>query len=239
MHTRSLIALAALLATPACREDLTSPSGSGATPQVDLALGAVATDSVLLVVAGDMHANCTNPANKAKATAALVQRYPQALVIPSGDNAGQSGTSAEYTCYDQSWGAFKRRTYPTIGNHESNLDLAATAYYDYFNGVGVDSGRRVTVVADTTPWTTVGGASSSPTITGTSTTRRPGSLGSLLPGRRGAPWRSGIGRSSPAAPSQPALRRPGSCPAGGERSMLAGRTWFSTGTSTAMSDSPS
>jgi alkaline phosphatase len=104
-------------------------------------LGAAAADSVLLVVAGDMHANCTNPANKAKATAAIVERYPEALVIPLGDNAGQSGTATEYACYDRSWGKFKSRTYPTIGNHELNLDPAASPYYDYFNGVGVDSGR--------------------------------------------------------------------------------------------------
>jgi hypothetical protein len=141
MHTRSLIALAALLATPACRGELTSPSGSAAAPPAELTVVDAATDSVILVVAGDMHANCRNLANKAKATAAIVGRYPQALVIPLGDNAGQSGTSAEYACYDQTWGAFKSRTYATIGNHELNLDPAATAHYDYFNGVGVDSGR--------------------------------------------------------------------------------------------------
>jgi hypothetical protein len=100
-----------------------------------------ATDSVVLVVAGDMHANCTNPSNRAKATAALVRRFPQALVIPLGDNAGQSGTAAEYECYDQSWGEFKSRTFPVIGNHELRLDRTATAYYDYFNGVGADSGK--------------------------------------------------------------------------------------------------
>ena len=141
MQSRSLIGLAALLATAACQEDLTSPSDFAAAAPAELTVVDAATDSVLLLVAGDMHANCTNPANKTKATAALVQRYPQALVIPLGDNAGQSGTTAEYACYDQSWGAFKSRTYPTVGNHESNLDPAATAYYDYFNGVGVDSGR--------------------------------------------------------------------------------------------------
>ena len=70
-----------------------------------------------------------------------MQRYPQALVIPLGDNAGQSGTTAEYACYDQSWRRLESRTYAAVGNHESNLDTATTAYYDYFNGVGVDSGR--------------------------------------------------------------------------------------------------
>ena len=104
-------------------------------------MAAAASDSVLLVVAGDVHANCVNRGHHSKATAVIAARYPEALVIPLGDNAGQSGTAAEHQCYDQSWGAFKSRTYPTIGNHELNLDPNATAYYDYFNGVGVDSGR--------------------------------------------------------------------------------------------------
>ncbi len=106
-----------------------------------MAVTGAATDSVILIVAGDMHSNCTNPANKAKATAAIVAQYPLALVVPLGDNAGQSGTVAEYACYNGTWGAFLSRTYPAIGNHELNSDSAATAYYDYFNGVGADSGR--------------------------------------------------------------------------------------------------
>jgi hypothetical protein len=67
-------------------------------------------------VAGDVHANCTNPGHRSKRTAPLVEQYPDALVIPLGDNAGQPGTVAEHACYDQSWGRFKSRTYPTIGN---------------------------------------------------------------------------------------------------------------------------
>ena len=140
MRTRSFVALGALLAVAGCRGEPTTPSGpSTAPPRGPEA--AAATDSVLSVVAGDVHANCTNPGHKSKATAVIAARYPEALVIPLGDNAGQSGTAAEHECYDRSWGAFKSRTYATIGNHELNLDPAATAYYDYFNGVGIDSGR--------------------------------------------------------------------------------------------------
>jgi hypothetical protein len=102
---------------------------------------AAATDSAILMVAGDMHTECRIHSRRAKATAAIIKRYPQALVIPLGDNAGYHATSADFECYDQSWGEFKSRTYATIGNHELNQDTAATAYYDYFNGVGVDSGR--------------------------------------------------------------------------------------------------
>jgi hypothetical protein len=140
MHTRSFIALGALLAVVGCRSELTTPSGPAAAPSSNVALAAAATDSVLLVVAGDMHADCGIRSQRAKSTAAIVQRYPKALVIPMGDNT-MHGTRAEYGCYDQSWGAFKSRTYATMGNHELDRDTAATAHYDYFNGVGVDSGR--------------------------------------------------------------------------------------------------
>ena len=142
MRTRSVIGLlGALMALPGCRSDITAPAEPHTAALPDPAMAIAATDSVVLLIAGDMHANCVNPSNGAKATAAIVARYPEALVIVLGDNAGQHGTEAEYQCYDQSWGAAKSRTYSVIGNHELNEDPAATAYYDYFNGVGVDSGR--------------------------------------------------------------------------------------------------
>jgi len=140
-RTRSFFALGALLVMTSCRDEPTTPNEPTTAAPADREVAAAADDSVLLIVAGDVHANCTNPGHRSKRTAPLVERYPDALVIPLGDNAGQSGTVAEHECYDQSWGRFKRRTYPTIGNHELNLDPVATAYYDYWNGVGVDSGK--------------------------------------------------------------------------------------------------
>lgn len=98
-----------------------------------------ATASVTMIGAGDIHAAC-NDFNQSKTTASTVEKYPEALVFILGDNAGVHGTRAEYQCYDQTWGRFKSRTLPAIGNHELNIDPTADAYYDYFNGEGVDSG---------------------------------------------------------------------------------------------------
>jgi hypothetical protein len=95
--------------------------------------------SVTMIGAGDTHAKCTD-SHPSKATAAIVEAQPAALVYVMGDNAGIHGTAAEYDCYDISWGMFKSRTIPAIGNHERNIDSLADAYYDYFNGEGVDSG---------------------------------------------------------------------------------------------------
>jgi hypothetical protein len=139
MRTRSVILGSTLLAMLGCGDEVTSPGGPAALAAGRGTAAAVA-DSAILVFAGDIHANCGRY-DQANATAALVQRFPAALVIPLGDNAGIHGTAAEYECYGQTWGAFKGRTYATIGNHELNQDTAGTAHYDYFNGVGVDSGR--------------------------------------------------------------------------------------------------
>jgi hypothetical protein len=127
------LVMLALLGVLGCGNDAASPSAP-ALLQV-----AAAADSVTMIVAGDIHGAC-NDFNQAMATAAIADRYPAALVFVLGDNAGIHGTAAEYQCYNQSWGRFKRRTYAVIGNHELNIDTTATACYDYFNGVGVDSG---------------------------------------------------------------------------------------------------
>jgi hypothetical protein len=140
MRTRSLILGGALAGMLGC-SDGTLPSGPAAASPAGDGTPSAVTDSVVLVVAGDMHANCKS-GNQSRATAALVeQRFPGARVIVVGDNAGKHGTAAEYQCFDQAWGRFKDRTWAVIGNHELNQDTAGTAHYDYFNGVGVDSGR--------------------------------------------------------------------------------------------------
>ncbi|MGW0520723.1 metallophosphoesterase family protein [Crossiella sp. NPDC003009] len=90
---------------------------------------------VTVVAAGDIcGSNC-------KATAAVVGQINPAAVLTAGDNAYSSGTLSEYrTRYDPTWGKFKTITYPSAGNHEY-ITSKASGYFDYFNGVGVQSGR--------------------------------------------------------------------------------------------------
>jgi 3',5'-cyclic AMP phosphodiesterase CpdA len=99
--------------------------------------------SVTMVGAGDVHAKCVST-NQGYNTAALVSDVlaadPKAIAFTIGDNAGIDGTTADFACYHKSWGAFKSRTKLVMGNHERRVDGAAKAYYDYGNGVGVDSG---------------------------------------------------------------------------------------------------
>jgi acid phosphatase type 7 len=71
-------------------------------------------------------------------TAALVPTDAQ--VITMGDNQYPDGClDAFNTNYENSWGAFKSRTRPAIGNHDSHdtsCSVDGNGYFDYFNGVG-------------------------------------------------------------------------------------------------------
>ena len=107
------------------------------------AAATAATDPVELIGAGDI-ASC-NVSYQDEATASLIQQAPEALVFTAGDNAYPNGTADDYACFHASWGAFKDRIRPVPGNHEYRVRVTgqpadATPYFDYFNGVGADSG---------------------------------------------------------------------------------------------------
>jgi acid phosphatase type 7 len=69
----------------------------------------------------------------------VLSMAPNAAIL-LGDNVYETGTFAEYTSrYDPAWGRFKAFTKPIPGNHEYGTASAA-GYFDYFNGVGVQSG---------------------------------------------------------------------------------------------------
>ena len=53
-------------------------------------------------------------------------------VFTAGDNAYESGTTEEFEqCYDPSWGAYRDRTFPAIGNHDA-VTPGRQGYFDYF-----------------------------------------------------------------------------------------------------------
>ncbi|HET8712180.1 MAG TPA: PKD domain-containing protein [Gemmatimonadales bacterium] len=74
-------------------------------------------------------------------TAALIAAEPDAVVFTLGDNAFPNGTDTDYDdCYSPSWGQFKARTHPTLGNHEYNMGNADGAF-DYFGGAVGERGK--------------------------------------------------------------------------------------------------
>ena len=82
-----------------------------------------------LVGAGDI-ADCKE-LEGAKITAKLIASIPGTVFV-AGDLAYEKGTAREFTdCYGKTWGRFKERTRPALGNHEYETRNAAP-YFAYW-----------------------------------------------------------------------------------------------------------
>jgi len=93
--------------------------------------------SAVLVGAGDI-SECTSSGDAA--TAALVKSIG-GTVFTLGDNAYDDGTAKQFNkCYGPTWGQFKGRTRPAIGNHEYQSKGAA-GYWVYFGGAAGPRGK--------------------------------------------------------------------------------------------------
>ena len=104
------------------------------TPAVEPALSAT---TVTVAAAGDIAACASS--NQSNATARLVERIP-GTVLTLGDNAYPDGTTANYRCYNSTWGRFKSRTRPAPGNHDYHVPNAA-GYFSYFGSAAGPSRR--------------------------------------------------------------------------------------------------
>jgi alkaline phosphatase len=90
--------------------------------------GSGQTAAATLVGAGDI-AGCLQ--NNDSATARLLGKI-QGTVITLGDNVQGKGAASEFRdCYDPTWGKYKKRTKPSVGNHDY-YTAGARPYYDYF-----------------------------------------------------------------------------------------------------------
>jgi hypothetical protein len=91
---------------------------------------------VTFVGAGDI-ADCGSTGDEA--TAALIKDMA-GTVFTLGDNVYNSGSADEYSrCYAPTWGEFRDRTYPALGNHEYGTSGAA-GYFAYFGGAAHPEG---------------------------------------------------------------------------------------------------
>ena len=99
---------------------------------------ATESPAAVLLVAGDI-AGCGS-FYRDDQTALLLDAEPQATVMPLGDVVYHDAAATAFRdCYAPSWGRAKARTLPIPGNHEYTVP-GAQGYFDYFNGIGVDSG---------------------------------------------------------------------------------------------------
>jgi hypothetical protein len=109
------------------------------TAQVDSLSSIQAIEVVppTLTGAGDIGA-CPLPG--AAATARILDTIP-GRIFTAGDNVYPDGTVAEWRdCWTPTWGRHRKRTWPTIGNHDFNTD-SARAYHDYW-GPAISNGGR-------------------------------------------------------------------------------------------------
>jgi hypothetical protein len=95
-------------------------------------------ESYVLVGAGDI-ASCLQPEG-AQATAKLIERIPGTVFV-TGDLAYESGSPDEFEfCYGPTWGRFKGRTRPTLGNHEY-VNPTAHGYFEYWGAQAGPAGK--------------------------------------------------------------------------------------------------
>lgn len=130
-------ALVAALVVAACTDRVAPPPPE--TPSFDVIPG----DPIVLA-AGDLVCGTGTSATapcKHRETAALVTSIAPTAVLLMGDIQYESATLSDFRLrYDSTWGGHKAITWPAPGNHEYQTSGAA-GYFDYYNGVGVQTGR--------------------------------------------------------------------------------------------------
>jgi acid phosphatase type 7 len=138
--------------------------GLSSTATASVTVSAAQSDPVL-VAAGDIACTATSSVGSTschqQATAALIAGLNPSVIAPLGDSQyGNWCTAAGYTdnlgpnlSYSPNWGTYKSLIRPVPGNHEYNPSdpvtdptcpssgyVKGTGYFDYYNGVGVQTG---------------------------------------------------------------------------------------------------
>lgn len=103
-----------------------------------------AGDSVVVAAVGDIVCGTLTPEDipclHARTAALVRQLAPDALLL-LGDLQYEQGTLDDFNgWFEPTFGSFKPITWPVPGNHEY-FTPGAAGYFDYFNGIGADSGR--------------------------------------------------------------------------------------------------
>ncbi len=125
-----------------CSQGTTLPSAQtgAAERRVDPSPSTASADgkTFVLVGAGDI-ASCKEP-DGARATAKLIEGIP-GTVFAAGDLAYEKGSATEFqNCYGSTWGEFRERTKPTLGNHEY-AEATASAYFHYWGKQAGEAGK--------------------------------------------------------------------------------------------------
>ena len=136
---RLIIATGASTGPPTTRPPTTRPpTTTRPTTTTTTTPSHPAPQGAYVLAAGDV-AGCSW--NTDEATAKIIDGYPGVLVAGLGDMVQDQGTAAEFRdCYGPTWGRFKNRTRPAVGNHEY-LTAGAVPYWDYFGAAAGPRGK--------------------------------------------------------------------------------------------------
>jgi hypothetical protein len=98
-----------------------------------------------VVAAGDIAAQCTASDSKCAhpKTAKLAQQINPKFYLTMGDNQYDDARISDYRAYyDKTWGAFKAKTRPVPGNHETYDPAGSLAgYKSYFGSIAYPQGK--------------------------------------------------------------------------------------------------
>jgi len=146
----SVTCKASSLITPKC-----SPSGVCTNQTITCAYGctnnacnAAPSGDPILVGAGDIGSISGNgDEDVAKVLDSIFANNPYGLIFTAGDNMNEAYAPLEYylNYFDPTWGRHKSLIRPATGNHDyapalDGTTLYGAGYFDYFNGVGVQTG---------------------------------------------------------------------------------------------------
>ncbi|MGB9377924.1 MAG: DNRLRE domain-containing protein [Mycobacteriales bacterium] len=102
-----------------------------ATPQLVVTTTSTTPADPVIVAAGDISTRTKVGGNKL--TSDLVLSLNPDKVLTLGDDQYPDGALADYnTYYNPTWGRFKTKTAPVVGNHEYLADTTASGYFSYF-----------------------------------------------------------------------------------------------------------
>ena len=129
-----------------------APTGSGGSSPSSGAAASPSAPTVpsdpVLVGAGDI-GDCASPGDEA--TAKLIEGIA-GTVFTAGDNAYPDGTAEQFSqCYNPSWGQFRTRTRPAIGNHDW-VTKGATGYLGYFGPAATNADGKTWYSYDLGRW---------------------------------------------------------------------------------------
>ncbi|MEU2134777.1 discoidin domain-containing protein [Streptomyces sp. NPDC018352] len=103
------------------------------------------TGAFTVVAAGDIAAQCTASDSGCAhpKTAALAQKIDPKFYLTMGDSQYDDARIADFRAYyDKTWGAFKAKTRPVPGNHETYDPAGALAgYKSYFGAIAYPQGK--------------------------------------------------------------------------------------------------